>query len=151
MNHRLVSEAEPCDGWKKNTATFDFLLCRPVWQLTTACGRAAPRPCGWLISTRRERAVDLLNYPEVTQRFTDCLGGWLSDFYDACVTDGVLKRMIDKPAGWQDVCQTVELCWTAQFEGGSWAWVSALPDFPARQMMLGSRFDGWLDERSLAD
>lgn len=50
-------------------------FCRPVWQLTTACGRAAPRPCGWLISTRRERAADLLNYPEVTQRFNRL--GWV--------------------------------------------------------------------------
>lgn len=46
------------------------LFCRPVWQLTTACGRDAARPCGWLISTQRERSADLPNYLEVIQRMT---------------------------------------------------------------------------------
>lgn len=69
----------PCDGYK-------YLSCRHVSQLTMACGRAAPKPCGWPISTQRERAVDLQNSLEVTQTSTEWLSGWLFDFYDGwCV------------------------------------------------------------------
>lgn len=113
-------------------------FCRHVWQLTTACGRAAPRPCGCLISTQRERAVDLLNYPEVDGCLTFMMADW-----------SVWGREFEAD-DWQTSWLTGRLSNCCSLDSSVWgselAWMRGLPDSLARQMMLGSLFDGWLDE-----
>lgn len=46
---------------KKHLTSFDRLASR----LIMGCGRAAPRPCGWLILIQRGRAAGLRSCPEV--------------------------------------------------------------------------------------
>lgn len=117
-----------------------------------ACGRDAPRPCGWLISTQRERSADLPNYLEVIQRMTGCFCGWLSDPYDGwlgcvrscvcvcvCVMEGTLSC--------QDVCQVV-LHARCSVSGSELAWMTGPPDYPTKQMMPGTQVDGQLGQYS---